>query len=180
MTPSNPDDGVDWRRLANWIGLGVLLIVVGVFVAAAVPQAVGADESYVVLSSSMSPSIEAGSVVFVNSVPAAEISEGDVITYDRSPGGTTSRVTHRVVDVVEENGQRQFRTKGDANEDPDPELVSATAVVGVVTFSVPYIGHVITFSQTRMGLLTLVVVPALLLVILEIRDLLSGTGDSEQ
>ncbi|MFU1780760.1 signal peptidase I [Haloarcula japonica] len=180
MTPSNTDDGVDWRRLANWVGLGVLLIVVGVFVATAVPQAVGADESYVVLSSSMSPAIEAGSVVFVNSVPPADISEGDVITYDRSPGGTTSRVTHRVVNVIAEDGQRQFRTKGDANEDPDPEPVSSAAVVGVVTFSVPYIGHVITFSQTRMGLLTLVVGPALLLVILEIRDLLSGTGDREQ
>ncbi|GCF14648.1 hypothetical protein Harman_25830 [Haloarcula mannanilytica] len=180
MTPSNTEDGVDWRRVANWIGLGVLLVVVGVFVAAAVPQAVGADESYVVLSSSMSPAIEAGSVVFVNSVPPAEISEGDVITYDRSPGGTTSRVTHRVVNVIKEDGQRQFRTKGDANEDPDPELVSATAVVGVVTFSVPYIGHVIVFSQTRVGLLALVVGPALLLVILEIRDLLSGTGDRKQ
>lgn len=178
MTPSNTD-GVDWRRLANWVGLAVLLVVVGVFVAAAVPQAVGADESYVVLSSSMSPAIEAGSVVFVQSVPAAAVSEGDVITYDRSPGGTTSRVTHRVVDVVERDGRRQFVTKGDANEDPDPEPVAPAAVVGVVAFSVPYIGHVITFSQTRVGLLALVVLPAALLVVLEVRDLLAGTGDEE-
>lgn len=178
MTPSNTD-GVGWRRLANWVGLGLLLVIVGVFVAAAVPQAVGADESYVVLSSSMSPAIEAGSVVFVHSVPAADISEGDVVTYDRSPGGTTSRVTHRVVGVVERDGQRQFITKGDANEDPDPDPVSPTAVVGVVAFSVPYIGHVITFSQTRVGLLTLVVLPAALLVVLEVRDLLAGVGDEE-
>jgi len=177
MIPNTDNgDGFEWRRLANWVGLGVLLIVVGVFVAAAVPQAVGADESYVVLSSSMSPAIDAGSVVFVSTIPQADISEGDVITYDRSPGGTTSRVTHRVVGVTEQDGQRHFRTKGDANEDPDPELVPASAVVGVVTFSVPSIGYVITFAQSQLGLLTLVIVPALLLVVLEVWDLLASGG----
>jgi len=178
MTHSS-DAGVDWRRIGHWLGLCALLLVVGVFVVAAVPQAAGADESYVVLSGSMSPTIDAGSVVFVSSVPTDQISEGDVVTYDRSPGGENTRVTHRVVDVVERDGTRRFETRGDANEDPDPSLVAPNEVIGVVTFSVPYVGYVISFSQTRLGLLTLVIVPALLLVVLELRDLLSATAGDD-
>ncbi|MCU4801480.1 signal peptidase I [Halobacteria archaeon HArc-gm2] len=182
MTDSNPSDsaGVDWRRIANLVGLAVLAIVVFLFVAAAVPQIVGADESYVVLSDSMSPAIEAGAVVFVGEVPADDIGEGDVITIERAGAtGDSSRVTHRVVEVVERDGERRFRTKGDANEDPDPGLVAPSEVVGVVQFHVPYMGYVTSFAQTRLGILALVVVPAVLLVVSEVWDLLSATKPTE-
>ncbi|SFR93116.1 signal peptidase, endoplasmic reticulum-type [Halomicrobium zhouii] len=182
MTDSNPSDSadVDWRRIANLVGLAVLGIVVFLFVAAAVPQVVGVDESYVVLSDSMSPAIDAGAVVFVGEVPANDISEGDVITIERAGGsGDSSRVTHRVVEVVEEDGERRFRTKGDANEDPDPSLVAPSNVIGVVQFHVPYMGYVTSFAQTRLGILALVVVPAVLLVVSEVWDLLSATKDEE-
>jgi len=183
MTDSNPSDsaGVDWRRIANLVGLAVLAIVVFLFVAAAVPQIVGADESYVVLSDSMSPAIEAGAVVFVGEVPADDIGEGDVITIERAGAtGDSSRVTHRVVEVVERDGERRFRTKGDANEDPDPGLVAPSEVVGVVQFHVPYMGYVTSFAQTRLGILALVVVPAVLLVVSEVWDLLTATATTRE
>jgi len=114
--------------------------------------------------------------VYVNDVSAADISERDVITY-RSGAAGSSRVTHRVVGVLEENGERRFRTKGDANEDPDPELVSSSQVIGRVGFHVPYVGYVVSFAGTRLGLAALVVVPAVALLVSELWALYqSGTN----
>ncbi len=171
-----PED-VDWRRVANVAGLLLVIAVVFVFVAGAFPQVVGADHSYVVLSDSMSPSIDAGAVVFVAEVAPESIDEGDVITFEQAGGD--SRVTHRVVEVVEDGGERRFRTKGDANEDPDPALVASSDVVGVVRFHVPYVGYVTSFAQTGVGILALVVVPAVLLAVSEVWNLLKATAPEE-
>lgn len=168
------DGGLDRRRLGHVVGLVLLVSLVGVFVATAVPQAVGTDHSYVVLSDSMSPAIDAGAIVFVSEVPTDHISEGDVITYESGASGDAGRVTHRVVGVVDDGGDRRFRTKGDANEDPDSRLVSSSQVVGVVSFHVPYAGYVTSFANTKLGTVALVIVPAILLVVSELWDLLAA------
>lgn len=155
---------VDWRRVGNALGLILVLAVVFLFVSVAVPQVVGSDNSYVVRSDSMSPAIGAGSVVYVNDVSASAISTDDVITFQSG----SERVTHRVVGVVEENGERRFRTKGDANEDPDPDLVSPSEIVGRVSFHVPYIGYVVAFAGTQLGLIALVIIPAITLIASEL------------
>lgn len=168
--------------LGKTLGLSFLVLLVFLFVATAIPQVVGADNSYIVQSDSMSPTIDAGDVVFVYATPPEQITEGDVITFERAGAGESNRVTHRVVEVVERDGERQFRTKGDANEDLDPQLVPASQVIGVVGFHVPLIGYVTSFAQTRLGILALVVVPAVLLVVSEMWDLATAMaveGDEE-
>lgn len=165
---------IPWRRVAHVLGFFALAIVVVLFVVASVPQLAGADDSYVVLSDSMSPTIKAGAVVFVSDVPTDQIGTDDVITYESDSGAP---VTHRVVDVVTEDGERRFVTKGDANEDPDSQPVPSTAVVGSVGFHIPLIGYVIDFAGTDLGLIALVVVPAALLLLLEFRDLWRSAGD---
>lgn len=162
------------RRAAHALGLGVLVLVVLIFLVAAVPQFAGADESFVVQSDSMAPSIAAGSVVLVSDVPAADIMEGDVITYQR---GGDQPITHRVVEIRDDG---QFVTKGDANEDSDPQPVPTDAVLGEVTFHVPLIGYVIAFAGTDLGLIMLVVIPAALLLVLEVRDILQSGEDSKE
>jgi len=168
-------DRFDWRRALHAAGLFAGLVVVGLFLAVAFPQVVGADESYVVTSDSMSPAIDAGAVVFVDSVPPDRLSTDDVITYRLSD----ERVTHRVVAVRERSGVREFRTKGDANEQPDPEWVPADRVVGVVAFDIPLVGYVVSFANSDRGLLALVVVPAVLLVVSELWDLHRAAAASE-
>ncbi|WP_415382390.1 signal peptidase I [Halosimplex sp. TS25] len=170
-------DRFDWRRAAKLLGTVIGVAVVFLFVSAAVPQLVGADESYVVLSDSMSPAIGAGSVVYVDDVPTGQIGKDDVITFRNVDG--EGRVTHRVVEVVERDGQPQFRTKGDANEEPDADLVSASRVIGRVAFSVPLIGYVVSFAGTDLGIALLVIVPASLLAVTELWDLFVASGGDE-
>lgn len=158
------------RTIARTLGAIVFVVVVAAFLVTAIPGVVGADQSFVVRSSSMSPAISAGDVVIVETVPPETISERDVITF-RSPGNADNRVTHRVVEVVGSAGAREFVTKGDANASPDDERVQPGDVLGAVAFTIPFIGYVVTFANSDVGLVALVIVPALLLVGSELWDL---------
>jgi len=167
---------VSRRHLLNAAGLLLLVLLILPIVAYAVPSAIGAQQSYVVMSGSMEPAIETGSVIFVYDRDPSAIEEGDVITYNLD-GQRTEVTTHRVVDVVSQEGQRAFVTKGDANEDPDPYRVPSDAVIGVVPMErtipvrVPYLGQLLLFAQSKRGIVLFVFVPAGLLVVTEVWDL---------
>jgi len=169
------------RRLLRVMGAIVVVCVVAVFVVFAVPQTVGADHSYVVLSSSMAPAMDAGDAVFVEEVSPERIAQGDVITFeppaDHGEYGT-DRVTHRVVEIVERDDGPYFRTQGDANEEPDQALVPADNVVGRVSIHVPELGHAVLFAGSKAGIVTLVVLPAVLLGLDELYKLWTVTGAS--
>lgn len=161
------------RQFLHTVGTILLVVTVAPFVVFAVPQLVGATDGYVVSSSSMSPAIHAGDVVIVDDVRPAEIEQGDVITFERHGGrdgqqSSRNRVTHRVVDVVERDDGRYFRTKGDANEDPDSQLVPAEDVGGEVLFTIPVIGWVISFASTNIGIIAFAIIPGVLLLIDEL------------
>lgn len=158
-------------------GAVMLLGVVCAFAVFAVPQTVGADHSYVLLSSSMSPTMHAGDAVIVEEVSPRRIERGDVITFTtptRQSTARTTRVTHRVVKVVERGDERQFRTKGDANDEPDPDLVPAESVVGQVMFSIPLIGHVILFDVGSQNLVVLGMFVSVLFVMNEVWSYAAG------
>ncbi|WP_153952193.1 signal peptidase I [Halosegnis longus] len=162
------------------IGAIVLILAVLPFVVYAVPQVAGASHSYVVLSDSMSPEINAGDVVVVDDQPTPQIEQNQVITYERPE--SDQLVTHRVVAVLDENGETAFRTKGDANEDVDPQPVPTENVVGVVQFHIPLIGHVVSFASSDAGLLVFVILPATGLAVSEVvslyRDATASGADS--
>lgn len=164
------------RRVLNWLGLLVLLLIVVPFVIYAVPGVIGAEASFVVLSGSMEPSISTGDVVVVDETTPEALGEGDVITYLR--GDAETPTTHRIVGVTEQDGERAFVTQGDNNDQPDQRPVPASQVMGVVILTVPYIGYVIEFANTTVGFMTLIVAPFLLLLALEIRSIF--TGDSSE
>jgi signal peptidase len=120
-----------------------------------------------VASGSMEPTIPVGSVVIEKSVDITTILPGDIITY-RSPELFNSIVTHRVVEVTISDGERVFRTKGDANNGYDLELVPASKVTGRILFHLPYLGYLSQFVRTRQGWLLIVVIPATIFLLIEV------------
>lgn len=122
---------------------------------------------FVVLTGSMRPTIFEGSLVFVQR-GFNNVQKGDIITFKR-PDKPQENVTHRVIATKTQNGQLFYRTKGDNNNAPDLWLVRKEAIWGEVAFTVPFLGYVISFAQTKVGIILLVLFPALLIVIDEIR-----------
>ena len=169
------------KRLGNWLGtiiLGLVLLVLMIFMLLPV---LFSGRVAVVLSGSMEPIMPVGALAITMPVSPEEIREGDIIAFTTS---WTSDITvsHRVVGVITDE-QLIFRTKGDANEDPDPWVTPAENVTGRVVYNIPHLGYVtdatLSYSRTRWGFAFLVVLPSMLLIGSAIRDA-TRLGDRRQ
>jgi len=157
------------RQLKGWwnatttvlIGIAVILamLIWGV-------KLIGMD-IFVVQSGSMEPTHHVGSLIYVKEIDPNELEVGDVITF--SLGGS-SRGTHRIIEIVDQNGVPHFRTKGDANDDIDANLVSPSNLVGKVAFSIPFLGYLIAYIQHPPGLFVAMAVSIVLLILVILPD----------
>lgn len=125
-----------------------------------------------VLSGSMEPAIPTGSVVVVRPIAAGEVREGDVIMFASLAGH--SLTTHRVIRVDQQSTGLRFFTKGDANKGDDINPVIPAQLVGIVVFSIPYLGYLISFIRTPLGLVLFLIVPVTVLIISELLNVLKS------
>lgn len=128
-------------------------------------------ETHAVLSGSMEPTLSVGGMIVTRPERIENIAVGDVITF--KSGQQT--ITHRVARIIEQAGSRWFETKGDANNAPDANLVTSnTGQMRKVVFYVPYVGFLASSVRSKLGFLTIAGVPALILVVMLLRDLWDG------
>jgi signal peptidase len=127
---------------------------------------VGGWQAYTVLSGSMEPAIDTGSLIVVS--PQDSYEEGDIVTR-RTNGEMT--VTHRIVEKREENGEVSFVTKGDANDAPDTEEISQEMIVGKVVFHISFLGRLVSYAKTQQGFILLIVIPSVLIVYEELKNI---------
>lgn len=125
---------------------------------------VGSVFPLIVLTDSMFPEIESGDLILCRTAKPEEIKVGDVIAFFDPAGNGTSIVTHRVVEVTEQDGSITWKTKGDANNAEDRMPVPAENLAGIYSRSIPGLGNVVLFMQSTAGLIVCVVCPILLLV----------------
>jgi len=125
---------------------------------------IGGTFPLIVLTDSMYPDIKSGDLIICNTAEAEDIKENDVISFFDPAGNGTSIVTHRVIEIVEEDGEILFRTRGDNNNTEDKELVPAENLVGVYKMRIAGAGHIAMFMQSTAGLIVCVVLPIILLV----------------
>lgn len=116
------------------------------------------NQLMVVLSGSMSPTFDTGSVVAVKPVRFEDIKKGDIITFKDVDGKT---VTHRVLEKQNLN----LITKGDANDSKDSQQVTSDRVIGIVNYSVPYFGYFVEFTKSKTGMLVFLIIPGVYLII---------------
>lgn len=130
----------------------VWLIILAVMLAAGlllVPRLLG-YEIYGVLSGSMEPTFRVGSVIYVKPSAPEEVFVGDPITYTFDLQGQDElMITHRVLE--KDDTARQFITKGDANSVADLAPVSYDRLVGRALYTIPHLGSLTVFMQSRQG-----------------------------
>jgi signal peptidase len=154
----------------------LLLVILAPFLLFAVPQMTPWFNSYIVTSGSMEPSIPTGSAIVVRNVKPSQIDEGDVITFSSTDEEGEATTTHRVIDIRSSDGEREFKTKGDANPSPDPRWVSGEDLVGKVILTIPELGRIVVTLDNVYGYALLVVIPGLLLLVHETRRIVDETG----
>ena len=163
---------------------------------------------YAVLSGSMEPTYHVGALIYVKDVAPADITVGMPITFVVNEDLLLA--THRVVDievittrqeqVLDEAGNPvlddegnpvveeipldeptyYFRTKGDANDAVDGTPVHYKNVVGTPVFSIPYLGYLSSWLQTRQGMIMGICIALVLVILTFLPDLLRAVDEPKK
>lgn len=128
-----------------------------------------------VISGSMEPTYSVGDLIYVKEVDPDSIKVGDPITFVLNEDLMVA--THRVVAVDSEN--RQFTTKGDANDTEDAAPVHFNNVIGVPIFAIPLLGYVSAYIQNPPGMYLAIAFGAALLAAVFLPDLLTKKEKKE-
>lgn len=135
-----------------WNLLTTLLVVLVLLLAASLVYfRIVEAGAYTVLSGSMEPSYQVGSLIYVKKIPYTELQVGDAVTFAFSQD---LAVTHRIVAIEPDEADPArlwFTTKGDANAQPDASPLDCRNVIGKPVFAVPYLGYAIDYVQKPPG-----------------------------
>jgi signal peptidase len=138
------------------------------------PVSLAGDTYYEpVYTGSMEPAIPVGSVVVIKPVEPETLKIGDIICFQLSQ---PTSITHRIINITSQG----FITKGDANEDPDQWTVRKENVIGKAIFTIPFIGYLGYFVRTPIGFILLILLPASLIIIMEIRNIVKELRKQKQ
>ncbi|PLT35576.1 signal peptidase I SipW [Bacillus sp. V5-8f] len=164
------------KKLLKWVGniasfiiygflICVIYLVISSKMAGGTPKVFG-HEIMTVLSGSMEPGIQTGSIIAIKPVEdPAKFKKGDVITFKAGDDPNTL-ITHRIIKVEKVNSTVQYITKGDNNDSKDPDPVLATNVVGEYTgFTIPHVGNIMSFIQSKTGAIYALIVPGVLMIL---------------
>ncbi len=165
------------KKICNFVST-VLVAMVVILAILLVGVRIFGIEVYTVLSGSMEPVYHTGSVIYVKDVddPAA-LEKDTVITFHI---GENTIATHRIIEVVEENGEVAYRTKGDANDIEDGGLVNPGRIIGTPVFTIPYLGYLVSVIQSPSGRMFSIAAVAFIFLIGMIPDMLSEEKDSKK
>lgn len=105
----------------------------------------------IVLSGSMESTIYTGDLVFVKMVDVANIEINDIIAFRNEEDKVT---THRVIEIITEDGEVFYKTKGDNNSVEDANLVKTSSIEGKYISRIPNLGNFLMFMQQPIGLAT--------------------------
>ena len=147
-------------KIGYWIFV-TAVVLLGLLLLSSLFPVPGNLEVKIVQSGSMEPAIKTGAMVVIR--PSSEYRIGDVIMFGKDTK-TEVPTTHRIVADEVRSGVFYYTTQGDANEDPDPQQVAQSEVIGKVLFSISYLGYVLDFAKKPLGFALLIGVPAVIVV----------------
>lgn len=129
----------------------ISLIIQSIFWPNKTPSFLGI-KTYVIISGSMKPNIDIGDIVIVKEEKNLQI--GDVISYRKGQ----SVITHRIVNITEENEEKKYRTKGDNNNTEDSEIILNENIEGKVIKIVPKLGNLALLLKNKMTIIIILIV----------------------
>ena len=185
LAQNDEDEQPGWF---SWVKSGVLIILLiflaillafglSSFLRGSEPVILG-HQMIIVTSGSMEPTFLTGSLILVNTSEKPPVySEGDVVMF-RSPDNPQTNVTHRIIEVRQDEEGTYYRTKGDNNDFDDPTPIRDRHIIGqYANITFPGLGYFFSFVKSRNGLILLAMAFGLFLIIsqaVKIKEYLKG------
>ena len=152
------------KKLIHCLSTIVYILII-IYVVVWLPNLFG-YKPLVILSGSMEPTYDVGTIIYTKKVDKEEIKKNDIITFISE----NKYVSHRVNDITD-NG---YVTKGDANNVDDILTVKYEDIVGKnANITIKYIGYYIKFACEHLYLLIIAI------IILALDFLLANTDNSK-
>ena len=154
----------------------VLVVLVVIFAVFLMGSRLMGLQVFNVISGSMEPTYSVGDLIYVKTVDPDSVKIGDPITFVLNEDLVVA--THRVTAIDAEN--RQFTTKGDANETEDAAPVHFNNLIGVPVFAIPLLGYVSAYIQSPPGMYVAIGFGVLLLAAVFLPDMLTTKDKKEE
>lgn len=120
------DSPISWI-ITTLVSIGVIWFSLGVF--PIYPS--------VIATGSMIPMIQPGDIILVNKkIENMKLNKDEVIQFRRDD----ILISHRIIEVIEKDGMKRYRTQGDNNSGPDVDLVKPEDIKGEIIKVVPKVG----------------------------------------
>lgn len=110
----------------------------------------------VVLSGSMEPTIETGSIALIDTKDKTDIKKGDIIAFTVD----NTFITHRVTKIDDEG----IHTKGDGNETADLWVLKEKNITGKTVFWIPKAGYIASWLTSKQGMIIVIGLCAALII----------------
>ena len=128
-----------------------------------------------VLTGSMEPSIHEGDFIIVEKADVSSLETGDIISFysqDKAIYGGPN--THR---IVKKNEDGSFVTKGDANTEPDPTVVTADKIIGKYSGKARILKWINSFSSLKKLIFMAVIILMTAAAVYEVRTVVKLGGE---
>lgn len=118
-----------------------------------------------IISESMEPTLEIDDVVIVKKCSTKDLKVGDIITFNHE--GRT--ISHRILKITNEE-EIKITTKGDNNDVPDKDEVTASEIYGKVLFKIRKIGKIVHYIQNVRGFINIAIFILIVYVLVSLRE----------
>ena len=112
---------------------------------------------FIVLSGSMETELYKGDLAIVKNVDVNDLKVNDIIAFKDTDNYI---VTHRIVEIIKDNGVTKFVTKGDNNNIKDSGYVEEDNIEGIYINKISGFGNVVLFMQKPSTLIVTLIIIA--------------------
>lgn len=110
---------------------------------------------YIIITDSMKPYINSGDIIISHKEKKEKIEIGSVITFSKFG----EVITHRIIDITEdENGNKQYITKGDNNNIEDKYSLNYDEIIGKEIIKIPYLGKIALILQKDVYIFLIIII----------------------
>ena len=156
------------KKIVKFVILIILIILFIVNIILAIEERTHIFGIYMfnIISESMEPTFYKDDLALVKSCNMEELKKGDIITFKQED----RIISHRISEIIEEKGKKQFITKGDNNEVEDIEPVDVQNIYGKGVLVIPKIGKIVNYIQNARGFINICILIIIICILVNFRD----------